>query len=67
MINQIIKIRSHKNEQQKELVQKAITATLSKNGIVVSQATTVKEICAIANYNRSVELPIYCVRKLKIF
>lgn len=67
MINQIIKIRSHKNEQQKELVQKAITATLSKKGIVVSQANTVKEICAIANYNRSVELPIYCVRKLKIF
>lgn len=64
MVKRIIKIRARRNEQHKKLVQEAIKATLSKNGVVVSRATTVKEICADTNYNRSVELPICGTGKL---
>ncbi len=65
MVNRIIRIRARRNEHQKKLIQEAIKATLSKNGVVVSRATTVKEICAVANYNRSIEIPIYGTGKLK--
>lgn len=65
MVNRIIRIR--RNEHQKKLVQEAIKATLSKNGVVVSRATTVKEICAAANYNRSVEVPLCGTGKLKVY
>lgn len=67
MGNRIIRIRVRRNKQQKELVQEAIKATLSKNGVVVSSATTVKEICAAANYNRSVELPVCGTGKLRVY
>ena len=67
MVNRIIRIRIRRNEHQKKLVQEAIKATLSKNGVVVSRATTVKEICAAANYNRSVEVPICGTGKLKVY
>lgn len=67
MVNRIIRIRVRRNEHQKKLVQEAIKATLSKNGVVVSRATTVKEICAAANYNRSVEIPICGTGKLKVY
>ena len=67
MVKQIIKFRVRRNEHQKKLVQEVIKATISKNGIVVSRATTVKEICASANYNRSVELPICGTGKLKTY
>lgn len=67
MVNRIIRIRIRKNEHQKKLVQEAIKATLSKNGVVVSRATTVKEICAAANYNRSVEVPLCGTGKLKVY
>ena len=53
-----IRIRTRQNSNQKELVQNAIKETLRQKGVVVSNATTVKEICAMANYNRSIELPI---------
>lgn len=56
-----------RNEHQKKLVQEAIKATLAKNGVVVSRATTVKEICAAANYNRSVEVPLCGTGKLKVY
>ena len=49
----------------KELVEKQIAATIQKNGIVISTAKTVKEICATSNYNRSVEIPIYNTQNLK--
>lgn len=65
MVNRIIRIR--RNEHQKKLVQEAIKATLSKKGVVVSCATTVKEICAAANYNRSVEVPLCGTGKLKVY
>jgi hypothetical protein len=65
MVNRIIRIR--RNEHQKKLVQEAIKATLSKKGVVVSRATTVKEICAAANYNRSVEVPLCGTGKLKVY
>ena len=67
MVNRIIRIKIRRNEHQKKLVQEAIKATLSKNGVVVSRATTVKEICAAANYNRSVEVPICGTGKLKVY
>ena len=67
MVNRIIRIRTRRNEQQKKLVQEAISATLSKNGVVVSRATTVKEICAAANYNRSVEVPLCGTGRLKVY
>lgn len=67
MINRVIRIRTRRNEQQKKLVQEAISATLSKNGVVVSRATTVKEICAAANYNRSVEVPLCGTGRLKVY
>lgn len=67
MVNRIIRIRIRRNEHQKKLVQEAIKATLSKNGVVVSRATTVKEICAAANYNRSVEVPLCGTGKLKVY
>lgn len=35
-----------------------------ENNIVLSQAKTAKEICAVANYNRSIEL-LFCYRKRK--
>ncbi len=66
MINRIMRIKIHRDEQYKKLVQKSITATLSKKGVVVSHATTAKEICAVANYNRSIELPICGTGKLKM-
>lgn len=65
MVNRIIRIR--RNEHQKKLVQEAIKATLSKKGVVVSRATTVKEICAAANYNCSVEVPLCGTGKLKVY
>lgn len=64
MVNRIIRIRVHRNANQKKIVQESIKATLSKKGVVVSRATTVREICATANYNRSVELPICGTGKL---
>ena len=67
MVNRIIRIRIRRNEHQKKLVQEAIKATLSKNGVVVSRATTVKEICTAANYNRSVEVPLCGTGKLKVY
>lgn len=67
MVNRIIRIRMQRNEHQKKLVQEAIKATLAKNGVVVSRATTVKEICAAANYNRSVEVPLCGTGKLKVY
>ena len=67
MVKRIIRIRIRRNEYQKKLVQEAIKATLSKDGVVVSRATTVKEICAAANYNRSVEAPLCGTGKLKVF
>ena len=67
MVNRIIRIRTRRNEQQKKLVQEAISVTLSKNGVVVSRATTVKEICAAANYHRSVEVPLCGTGRLKVY
>lgn len=64
MIKRLIRIEVRRNEHQKKLVQEAIRTTLSQKGVVVSRATTVKEICATANYNRSVELPICGTGKL---
>lgn len=58
MLKQMLWIRTRQNERKRKLVQDAIKATLSKNGIVVSHATTIEEICATSNYNLSVELPI---------
>lgn len=66
MMNRIMRIRAQKNAHQKKLVQEAIQATLSKKGVVVSRATTVKEICAAANYNRSVEVPVCGTGRLKM-
>lgn len=67
MVNRIIRLKVRRNEYQKKLVQEAIKSTLSKNGVVVSHATTVREICAAANYNRSVEIPICGTGKLKVY
>lgn len=67
MINNIIRIRKLRNERQKRIVQEKINATLSKSGVVISHASTVKEICAAANYNRSVEVPLCGRGKLKAY
>ena len=67
MVNRIIRIRIQRNEHKKKLVQEAIKTTLSKDGVVVSRATTVKEICAAANYNRSVEVPLCGTGKFKVY
>lgn len=67
MINRIVRIRVQRNARKKKIVQDAIKATLTKNGVVVSRTTTVKEICATANYNRSVELPVCGTGKLKVY
>jgi hypothetical protein len=58
MRSSVVKKRPHRTNQQNKLVQEAIKATLSKKGVVVSRATTVKDICAAANYNFSVELDL---------
>lgn len=63
MLKRVLKIRVRYSSHQKQLVKEAILATINTSGIVVSHAKTVREICATANYNRSVELPVYCVKK----
>ncbi len=65
MVNRIIKRRLRRNGRKKKLVQEAIQATISENGIVVSRAITVKEICTVENYNRSIEMPICGTGKLE--
>ena len=57
MIKKIINLKKERNIQRKEVVQEAIRETLSKEGIVISHATTVREICNSFGYNRSVEIP----------
>ncbi len=67
MTNRVVVIKARKKGNQKELVQKAIKATLSQNGVVIVRGTKVKEICAAKGYHRSVEMPICGTAKLKVY
>lgn len=55
----------HHRNLKNHLVENEIAATIQKSGIVISRAKTAEEVFASQNYNRSVEIPIYSIKKLK--
>lgn len=50
---------------EKQTIRNNINITIEKYGVIVSKATTVRDICNASNYNRTIELPLYDTKKIQ--
>lgn len=50
--------RIRRNERQRRIVHDAIKQILLEQGVVQSSTSSFRDICKIAHYNRSIEIPV---------